>query len=149
MWVKGVLVIKGYLNWFDVIVEIIMNGWLYIGDVVCIDEDGFIYIVDWVKDMVLCGGENIYCVEVENVIFEYDVVVEVLVFGLLDDWLGEEVGVVVVLWDGLLISVEEFCVYCLDIIVKYKILCYIWFMDKLLLCNVSGKFLWCELKEIL
>lgn len=72
---------KEYWNCFDVIVEIFKNGWLYIGDLVMMDVDGFVMIVDRKKDMIIFGGENIYLVEVENVIFGYLKVVDVGVIG--------------------------------------------------------------------
>ncbi len=149
LWVKGAPVIKGYLNRPDATAETITDGWLHTGDVARIDEDGFIYIVDRVKDMVLRGGENIYCAEVENAIFEHDAVAEVSVFGLPDDRLGEEVGAAVVLRDGLSITAEELRAHCSDIIAKHKIPRYIWFRDKPLPRNASGKFLRRELKETL
>jgi long-chain acyl-CoA synthetase len=65
LWVKGAPVIKGYLNRPDATAESITDGWLHTGDIARIDEDGFIYIVDRAKDMVLRGGENVYCAEVE------------------------------------------------------------------------------------
>ena len=76
LWVKGACVIKGYLNRPDATAESITDGWLHTGDVARKDADGFIYIVDRIKDMVLRGGENIYCAEVETVIFSMEGVAE-------------------------------------------------------------------------
>ena len=100
LWVKGACVIKGYLNRPDATAESITDGWLHTGDVARKDADGFIYIVDRIKDMVLRGGENIYCAEVETVIFSMEGVAECSVFGVADDRLGEEVGVAIVLTPG-------------------------------------------------
>jgi len=85
LWVKGACVIKGYLNRAEATAETITDGWLHTGDVARMDEDGFIYIVDRIKDMVLRGGENIYCAEVEAVLFNLDVIKECSVFGIPDD----------------------------------------------------------------
>ncbi len=149
LWVKGAPVIKGYLNRPDATTETITDGWLHTGDIARLDEDGFIYIVDRVKDMVLRGGENIYCAEVENAIFEHDAVAEVSVFGIPDDRLGEEVGAAIVLRDGLKVTSEELRAHCADIIAKHKIPRYIWFRDQPLPRNASGKFLRRELKDTL
>ena len=72
------------------------DGWLHTGDVARIDDDGFIHIVDRVKDMINRGGENVYCVEVENVLVAHPGVFEVAVVGVPDDVMGEKVGAVVV-----------------------------------------------------
>ena len=98
--VRGSVVIKGYLNRPEATSESIRDGWFDTGDVARIDEDGFVYIVDRAKDMVLRGGENIYCSEVEAAIYEHDAIAEAAVFGVPDDRLGEDVGVVIVLRDG-------------------------------------------------
>ena len=149
IWVKGAPVIKGYLNRPDATAETITNGWLHTGDIGRIDEDGFIYIVDRAKDMILRGGENIYCAEVENTIFKHDAVAEVSAFSVPDDRLGEEVGVAVVLRDGLSITGDELRAHCADLVAKHKIPRYIWFLDTPLPRNASGKFLRKELKESL
>ncbi len=149
IWVKGAPVIKGYLNRPDATAETITDGWLHTGDMGKLDEDGFIYIVDRVKDMVLRGGENIYCAEVENTIFKHDAVAEVSAFGIPDDRLGEEVGVAVVLRDGLSVTADELRAHCADLVAKHKIPRYIWFLDKPLPRNANGKFLRRELKESL
>ena len=149
LWVKGACVIKGYLNRPDATAETITDGWLHTGDVARIDENGFIYIVDRVKDMVLRGGENIFCAEVETVIFEMDEVAECSVFGVEDDRLGEEVGVAVFLKDGSNSSADDIRQYCLAHMAKHKVPRYIWLMDQPLPRNASGKFLKRELRQAL
>ena len=84
--------IKGYLNRPEATAEAIRDGWFNTGDIARIDEDGFVFIVDRAKDMVLRGGENVYCSEVEAAIYEHDDVAEAAVFGVPDERLGEEVG---------------------------------------------------------
>jgi acyl-CoA synthetase (AMP-forming)/AMP-acid ligase II len=98
--VRGAPVIRGYLNRPEATAETIVDGWLHTGDIAYIDEDGFIYIVDRAKDMVLRGGENVYCAEVENAIFSHDAVAECVVFAVPDERLGEEVGAAVYLKPG-------------------------------------------------
>lgn len=72
--VRGLNVMLGYWGMEEVFVEVLCNGWLYIGDFGYMDEDGFVFIVDCVKDMIISGGENIFLVEVESVIYSYFVV---------------------------------------------------------------------------
>ena len=98
--VRGADVIKGYLNRPEATAETIRDGWFNTGDIARIDEDGFVFIVDRAKDMVLRGGENVYCSEVESAIYEHDAVAEAAVFGVPDERLGEDVGAVIVLRDG-------------------------------------------------
>ncbi|MFM8382727.1 MAG: class I adenylate-forming enzyme family protein, partial [Actinomycetota bacterium] len=98
--VKGSIVIKGYLNRPDATAESIKDGWLNTGDIARIDQDGFIYIVDRAKDMVIRGGENVYCAEVEAAVFEHDSVADCAVFGVPHPTLMEEVALVVIPKDG-------------------------------------------------
>ena len=98
--VRGSVVIKGYLNRPEATAEGIPNGWFHTGDIAYVDDDGFVFIVDRAKDMVLRGGENVYCSEVEAAIYEHPGVAEVAVFGVPDDRLGEIVGAAIVLAPG-------------------------------------------------
>lgn len=149
LWVKGAPVIKGYLNREDATAESITDGWLHTGDVARMDEDGFIFIVDRVKDMVLRGGENIFCAEVETIVFEIDDVAECTVFGVEDDRLGEEVGLAVFLKEGASATADSIRQYCVDHMAKHKVPRYIWIMDEALPRNASGKFLKRELRDTL
>ncbi|MDA0956382.1 MAG: AMP-binding protein, partial [Proteobacteria bacterium] len=147
LWVRGAPVIKGYLNRTDATAETITDGWLHTGDVATIDADGFIYIVDRVKDMVLRGGENIYCSEVETVLYQIENLAECSVFGVPDDRLGEEVGVAIYSKPGAAIDAEDIRGYCATKMAKHKIPRYIWLLDTPLPRNASGKFLKRELKD--
>jgi len=147
--VRGAQVIKGYLNQPEATAESIEDGWLRTGDIARLDEDGFIYIVDRVKDMVLRGGENIYCAEVETGIFAHDAVAECTVFGVPDDRLGEEVGVAVVLTAPGKIDADELRAFLRERLASFKIPRYIWFQEQPLPRNASGKFLKRELRESL
>ena len=146
--VRGAQVIKGYLNRPEATAETIEDGWLRTGDIARLDEDGFIYIVDRAKDMVLRGGENIYCAEVEAVIHEHDAVAECTVFGVPDDRLGEEVGAAVVTaaTPGQL-SADELRAFLRERLASFKVPRYLWFLDDALPRNASGKFLKRELRE--
>lgn len=147
LWVRGAAVIKGYINKPEATASTITDGWLHTGDIARMDEDGFIYIVDRKKDMVLRGGENVYCAEVEAVIYRHEAVAECCVFGVVDERLGEEVGVAVVLRDGEVLSDDDLRAHCASIAAKHKVPRYIWFMDQSLPRNASGKFLRRELRD--
>jgi len=147
--VKGGNVIKGYLNREEATRETIQDGWLRTGDIARIDEEGFISIVDRAKDMVLRGGENVYCAEVESAIFKHPAVAECAVFGVLDDRLGEEVGAAVVVAPGQSITADEVRAHCAPLLAKFKIPRYIWLRTENLPRNASGKFLKRELRDTL
>ena len=147
LWVKGSPVIKGYINRPEATAQSITDGWLHTGDVARLDEDGFIYIVDRKKDMVLRGGENVYCAEVETCLFHHPAVAECCVFGVPDARLGEEVGAAVVLKEGESLTEDELRDFCTARISKHKVPRYIWFMTESLPRNASGKFLKRELRE--
>lgn len=147
LWVRGAPVIKGYLNRPEATAESITDRWLHTGDVARIDEDGCIFIVDRVKDMVLRGGENVYCAEVENALYKHSAVAECSVFGVPDDRLGEEVGVALVFAEGTTATADELRAHCSELIAKHKIPRYMWIKDDALPRNASGKFLRRELKD--
>ncbi|MHA7816631.1 MAG: class I adenylate-forming enzyme family protein [Pseudohaliea sp.] len=147
--VRGAPVIKGYLNRPEATAETIVDGWLHTGDVAYMDEDGFIYLVDRAKDMVLRGGENVYCAEVENALFHHDAVAECVVFAVPDDRLGEEVGAAVHLKPGASVDAEALRSHCREHIAAFKVPRYLWFLDEPLPRNANGKFLKRELRETL
>jgi long-chain acyl-CoA synthetase len=147
LWVKGAPVIKGYLNRPDATAESITDGWLHTGDIARIDDDGFIFIVDRAKDMVLRGGENVYCAEVEAAIYQHAAVAEATVFGVPDDRLGEEVGAAIFLKAGERLTADDLRAHLRGIISGHKVPRYVWFMNEPLPRNANGKFLKRELKE--
>jgi long-chain acyl-CoA synthetase len=147
LWVKGSAVIKGYINRPEATAATITDGWLHTGDIARIDEEGFIFIVDRKKDMVLRGGENVYCAEVEATVYRHAAVAECCVFGVPDQRLGEEVGVAVLLKPGESLSEDGLRDHCASISAKYKVPRYVWFMGEALPRNASGKFMKRELRE--
>ena len=149
LWVRGSPVIKGYINRPEATAETITDGWLHTGDIARMDEDGFIYIVDRKKDMVLRGGENIYCAEVEANLYRHPAVAECSVFGVPDERLGEEVGVAIVLRPGHSATPDELREHCASIAAKHKAPRYIWIREEALPRNASGKFLKRELRDTL
>jgi long-chain acyl-CoA synthetase len=149
LWVRGASVIKGYINRPEATASSITDGWLHTGDVAYLDDQGFIFLVDRKKDMVLRGGENIYCAEVEAALHKHDGVAECSVFGVPDDRLGEEVGVAVVPAPGATLTPEALRAHCAELIAKHKIPRYIWLQSDPLPRNANGKFLKRELRETL
>lgn len=148
LWVRGASVIKGYINRPEATAETITDGgWLHTGDIARMDEDGFIYIVDRKKDMVLRGGENIYCAEVEAALYRHDSVAECSVFGIPDERLGEEVGAAVVAKPGHTLTEEAIREHCAAIMAKHKVPRYVWILEDALPRNASGKFLKRELRD--
>ena len=95
LWIKGPNVVKGYWNKPEATAQAFGDGWLRSGDLARLDEDGFVYIVDRTKDMLIRGGENVYCVEVESLLYDHPEVMDAAVIGLPHRVLGEEVGAVV------------------------------------------------------
>ena len=147
--VRGSVVIKGYLNRREATAEAIQDGWFRTGDIATIDEDGYVFIVDRAKDMVLRGGENIYCSEVETAIYQHDAVAEAAVFGVPDDRLGELVGAAIVLADGTSLTEDQLREFLGTSLAKFKIPERIWILGEPLPRNASGKFLKRELRETL
>jgi long-chain acyl-CoA synthetase len=103
--------------------------------------------VDRKKDMVLRGGENVYCAEVEATLYRHAAIAECCVFGVPDDRLGEEVGAAIVLKPGEALTETLLREHCAAIMAKHKIPRYIWFLDEALPRNASGKFLKRELRD--
>ena len=101
LWIQGPNVVKGYWGMPEATEQAFGDGWFKSGDLARVDDEGFVYIVDRAKDMVIRGGENVYCVEVEAVLFEHPDVADAAVIGVPHQVLGEEVGAVVVLAPGL------------------------------------------------
>ena len=149
LWVKGAPVIKGYINRPEATAESITDGWLHTGDIARIDADGFIYIVDRKKDMVLRGGENVYCAEVEACLHHHPAVAECCVFGVADARLGEEVAAAIVLRPGLKANADELRAHLGAHLSKHKIPRYFWFLTDSIPRNASGKFMKRQLRETL
>ena len=129
--IKGHNVMKGYWNRPDATEESIKDGWFATGDMAKVDEDGYFFIVDRKKDMIIRGGYNVYPREVEEVLYEHPKVREAAVIGLPHDELGEEVGAAVALKEGEEIDPEELKAYVKDEVANYKYPRRIWLVDDL------------------
>ena len=117
---KGNGVMKEYYKNPEKTAETLKDGWLYTGDVAKIDEDGFIYLIDRKKDVVISGGENIYPVEVENVLLNHPRIRDVAVFAIPDDRLGEIAAAVIDPKSGVTLTVEEINEFCNQNLPRYK-----------------------------
>ena len=114
-----------------------MDGWLHTGDIAKMDEDGYFYIVDRKKDMIICGGYNVYPRDIEEVLFEHPQIAEATAIGVPHPSRGEQVKVFVVLKMGEKATAEDIIEYCKDKLATYKLPTEIEFMDELPKTNVG------------
>jgi acyl-CoA synthetase (AMP-forming)/AMP-acid ligase II len=139
--VRGPNVVKGYWNKPEATAQTFVDGWLHTGDLARIDEDGFVQIVDRKKDMVNRGGENVYCVEVENAVYSHPAVLECAVMGVPDTMMGEKVGAVVVLKPGAKARPSEICEFLKGRLADFKIPQFMIIRSDALPRNPGGKVL--------
>ena len=141
IWMKSPTLIRGYWEKPEATAETIVDGWLRTGDLGRIDADGFLYIEDRLKDMILRAGENIYCAEVEAAIYEHPAVYEAAVIGLPDERLGEVVAAVVMVRDGERLTYDELHAHLTSRLANFKIPTSVVFTHESLPRNAAGKFL--------
>ena len=139
IWLSGPTLFRAYWRQPGATKETLVNGWLRTGDVGRLDEEGFLYIEDRLKDMILRGGENVYCAEVESAIFEHPAVLEAAVCARADERLGESVAAVVVLRGGATLSESELNEFLALRLAKYKIPTSVIFTAERLVTNGAGK----------
>lgn len=118
--IKGPQIMKGYWKRPDATAESLTDGWLHTGDIAQMDEDGYFYIVDRKKDLIISSGYNVYPRDIEEVFFEHPKVVEATAIGIPHPKRGEAVKVFVVLKEGKQATTEELMAYCQDKLAKYK-----------------------------
>jgi fatty-acyl-CoA synthase len=144
---RGPNIMKGYWNRPDATAEAIdKEGWFHSGDVGYLDEDGFLFICDRLKDMVISGGENVYPAEVEGVLYKHDAIAEVAVVGMPDEKWGEAVTAVVALHEGQDLTLEDLREWAGPFLAKYKLPLRLHVVDALPR-NPAGKVLKFVLKE--
>lgn len=144
--IKSPCNVLGYWNKPEATAESFVDGWFHTGDVAYLDEDGFLYIVDRIKDIIIRGGENISCIEVEAALYAHPDVQEVAVFGLPDERLGEIVGAAVVLRDGAALTPQALRDYLTEHLAAFKIPAHIWLRTEQLPRIASGKIFKRQLK---
>ena len=147
IWFNGPNLIRGYWNRPDATAEVLVDGWLRSGDVGRLDAEGFVYVEDRIKDMVLRGGENVYCAEVEAAIHEHPAVHEVAVFGVPHDRLGEEVAAVVVPRAGSSVTETELVAFLAERLAPFKVPTRLRIRPEPLPRNAAGKFLKRDLRR--
>ncbi len=118
--VKGPQVMKGYWKNPEATKQTIQNGWLYTGDVVTMDKDGYLYISGRKKEMIIAGGYNIYPAEIEEVLYGHPAVSEAVVYGIPDTYRGETVKASIVLKDGMSVTEDEIINWCRERLAAYK-----------------------------
>jgi long-chain acyl-CoA synthetase len=129
--IRGHNVMKGYWNKPEATAESIRDGWFRTGDMAKVDEDGYYFIVDRKKDLIIRGGYNVYPREIEEVLHEHPAVAEVAVIGIPHDSLGEEVGAAVALKPGASATPEELQAFAKDRVAAYKYPRRVWLVDAL------------------
>ncbi len=146
LWYKGPVVVRGYWQNPESTAETFVDGWVKTGDLAKMDEEGFIYIVDRAKDMLIRGGENIYCVEVENALYDHPTVMDAAVIGRPHQTLGEEPLAVVHLKPGARATSDELRHHCAQKIAAFKVPVDVIFWPETLPRNANGKIVKKELK---
>jgi long-chain acyl-CoA synthetase len=144
---RGANVMRGYWNNQEETANAFRNGLFRTGDVGCQDAEGYLYILDRLKDMIVTGGENVYSGEVEAVLYEHPAIREAAVFGIPDAKWGELVMAVVVLKPGATLSVDELIAYCRRSLASYKVPRRVEFSDIELPKTGSGKIIKRALRE--
>ena len=146
LWIKGPNVVRGYWIRPDATASSFTNGWLHTGDVARIDEEGFVHIVDRAKDMIIRGGENVYCVEIEGALHEHPAVADCAVIGVPHPVLSEEVGAVIVLRPGMEVAADELSRHVRERLAAFNVPTRYWFRAEALPRNPAGKILKRELR---
>ncbi|HEY2812041.1 MAG TPA: class I adenylate-forming enzyme family protein [Acidimicrobiales bacterium] len=137
----GPLIMAGYWNKPEATAETVRDGWLYTGDIGRLDADGFLFITDRKKDMIIRGGENIYCVEIENRLVEHPAIADAAVIGVPHPQLGEEVKAVVQLEPGETLTEQEVRAWVAEALANFKVPAYVELRHDKLPRNASGKLL--------
>jgi long-chain acyl-CoA synthetase len=143
IWLRGPTIMRrGYWNRPDATAEALTpDGWFRSGDIGRFDEDGFLYLVDRAKDMIIRGGENVYCVEVEEALFEHPDVIDAAVVGVPHKVLGEEVKAVVQLKEGSATNADDLRTHCAGRLANFKVPEHVDLRDEPLPRNPAGKVL--------
>ncbi len=148
LWARGPNIVKGYWNKPEATAQTFVDGWVKTGDLARLDEEGFCFIIDRAKDMLIRGGENIYCIEVENVLYDHPAVMDAALVAVPHKTLGEEPGAVVTLKPGMKASEDELREFVAERLAAFKVPVKIVFWPEPLPRNANGKILKNELKKI-
>jgi long-chain acyl-CoA synthetase len=141
VWIKGPIIMPGYWNKPEATAETVTDGWLHSGDIGYVDEQGYLSITDRAKDMIIRGGENVYCVEIENRLAEHPAIAEAAVIGVPHQSLGEEVKAVVRVEPGMSVTEDEVRSWVAETLANFKVPTYVDIVTEKLPRNASGKLL--------
>lgn len=144
---RGENIMLGYWGQPELTAQTVRDGWLHTGDGGRMDEEGFVFIVDRIKDMIISGGENIYSVEVENAVFQHPAVAECAVIGIPSDKWGEQVHAIVRLKDGETVDDVDIMTHCRELIAGFKCPRSVEFVTDPLPLSGAGKVLKTELRK--
>ncbi|MGH9083333.1 MAG: class I adenylate-forming enzyme family protein, partial [Acidimicrobiales bacterium] len=147
LWIKGPNVVRGYWQRPEDTALAFTRGWLHTGDIAKVDSEGFVYIVDRAKDVIIRGGENVYSVEVEGALFEHPAVADCAVIGVPHPVLGEEVGAVVVLRPGSKVAAEELADHVRRRLAAFNVPTRLWLRTQPLPHNPAGKVVKRQLRD--
>ena len=139
--IRGPIVMPGYWGKPEATAETIRDGWLHTGDIGHLDEDGYLFVTDRAKDMIIRGGENVYCVEIEERLVEHPAVADAAVIGVPHPELGEEVKAVVQVADGQSITEDQVRAWVGETLANFKVPAYVELTHEKLPRNASGKLL--------
>ncbi len=145
--VRGPNVMQGYWNMPEKTAEVLVDGWYHTGDGGYFDADGYLFLVDRIKDMIISGGENVYCAEVENALSAHPAVKDCAVIGVPDEQWGEAVHAVIVLMEGQSVTAQALIEHCRTRIARYKCPKSVSFIDKMPL-SAANKVLKTELRAM-
>ncbi len=147
IWFRGPMLIRGYWNRPEATADTIIDGWLRSGDIGRIDDEGFVYVSDRAKDMVLRGGENIYCAQVEAAIYEHPAVYEAAVYGIPDERLGEELACHVMVKPGHTLDAGALQRFLGERLAKFEVPTRVSIVTEQLPRNASGKIVKRDLRD--
>ena len=148
LWCRGPQVVREYWNKPEATAATFVDGWVKTGDLARLDPEGFCYIIDRAKDMLIRGGENIYCIEVENVLYDHPAVMDAALVGIPHKQLGEEPGAVVTLKPGASATEAELRAFVAERLAAFKVPVKVVFWHETLPRNANGKIMKNELKKV-
>ncbi|TWG87066.1 long-chain acyl-CoA synthetase [Cupriavidus gilardii J11] len=148
LWVRGANVVRGYWNKPEATAQTFIDGWLRTGDIARLDDEGFLYIVDRMKDMLIRGGENIYCIEVESVLYAHPAVMDAALVGIAHRTLGEEPAAVVSVKPGMHATEAELRAFVAERLAAFKVPVRVIVRNDMLPRNANGKIIKAELRRL-
>ncbi len=149
IWLKGPTVVRGYFNNPEATAAAFKDGWFATGDLGRLDDEGYLYVVDRLKDVIIRGGENIYAAEIEAALYEHPDISEAAIIGIPDERYGEEVGAVVRVRYGASLTEDDVRAHVAVRLASFKVPSRVWITDNELPRNAAGKVLKRELRDTL